>query len=90
MMLNAIASAEGSIAAIKSVEFNLGDITISAWGIAAGTLAFALTLWVSLGIARIVEGQVQGLKRLSPSLRVLIVKIIRITFIVAATMVALS
>ena len=89
-MLNAIASAEGSIAAIKSVEFILGDITISVWGIAAGTLAFALTLWVSLGIARIVEGQVQGLKRLSPSLRVLIVKIIRITFIVAATMVALS
>lgn len=89
-MLNAIAYSEGSLAAIKSVEFYIGETRVSAWGIAAGILAFALTLWISLGIARLVEGQIQGLKRLSPSLRVLIVKIIRITFIIAAAMIALS
>jgi len=89
-LLNAIAYSEGSIRAIKSIEFAVGGNTFSAWGIATGLLAFALTLWVSLGIARILEVRVQGIRRLSPSLRVLISKIIRIVFIVAATMVALS
>lgn len=89
-LLNAIAYSEGSIRAIKSIEFNVGSHTFSVWGIATGILAFALTLWISLGIARILEVQVQGVRRLSPSLRVLISKIIRIVFIVAATMVALS
>ena len=89
-LANAIAYSEGSIRAIRSIEFTVGEHTFSAWGIATGLLAFALTLWISLGIARIVEVQVQGIRRLSPSLRVLIAKIIRIVFIVAATMIALS
>lgn len=89
-LVNAIAYSEGSLEAIQSIQFTVGNITFSAWGIAAGLLAFGLTLWISLGIARLVENQIQGLRRLSPSLRVLIVKIIRITFIIAATMIALS
>lgn len=88
--LNAISYSTGSLEAIKSLEFQVGSITFSAWGMTAGILAFALTLWISLGIAHFIEKQVQGLRRLSPSLRVLIVKIIRIVFIVAALMVALS
>ena len=88
--LNAISYSAGSLEAIKSVEFGVGPITISVWDVVAGLLAFALTLWISLGMARLLEKQVQGLRRLSPSLRVLLVKIIRIIFIIAATMIALS
>lgn len=88
--VQAISYSRGSLDAIKSVEFSLGSIQISAWGVTAGILAFTLTLWVSLGLARIIETQIQGQRRLSPSLRVLIVKIIRIVFIIAASMVALS
>jgi small-conductance mechanosensitive channel len=89
-LLNAIGYSVGSMEAIQSIEFKIGTLSFSAWGVATGILAFALTLWISLGIARIFEVQIQGLKRLNPSLRVLIVKIIRIAFIVAATMIALS
>ena len=88
--LNAISYSEGSLEAIKRVEFSIGTLTISAWDVTAGILAFALTLWICLGIARFIEIKVQGQRRLSPSLRVLIVKIIRIAFILAATMVALG
>jgi small-conductance mechanosensitive channel len=88
--IQAISYSEGSLEAMKSVEFNLGSIKVSAWGATAGILAFALTLWISLGLARIIENQIQGQRRLSPSLRVLIVKIIRIVFIIVASMVALS
>lgn len=88
--LHAVSYSEGSIEAIKQVKFSFGTMTISAWGVAAGLLAFALTLWISLGIARLIENKVMDLRRLSPSLRVLIVKIIRITLIFIACMVALS
>ncbi|MGZ0709442.1 mechanosensitive ion channel family protein [Coraliomargarita sp. W4R53] len=88
--LNAISYSEGSLQAIKHVQFGIGSLKISVWDVATGILAFALALWISLGIARLIEKQVQGQRRLSPSLRVLIVKIIRITFIIAAAMIALS
>lgn len=88
--LHAISYSAGSLQALRGIEFSMGSLTISAWDVATGILAFTIALWLSLGIARLVEKQVQGQRRLSPSLRVLIVKIIRIAFIVAATMVALS
>jgi len=88
--IHALSYSEGSLEAIQSFQVNIGTHSFSAWGIATGILAFIFTLWLSLGIARIVEVQIQGLRRLSPSLRVLIAKIIRILFIFAAAMIALS
>lgn len=87
---HAITYSEGSIEAIQRIEFTVGSLTISAWGVAAGLLAFALTLWISMGIAHFVEKQVQAQRRLSPSLKVLVTKVIRILLIVVATMIALS
>lgn len=88
--LHAIAYAEGSIEAIQQIEFTVGSVTFSAWGVTAGLLAFALTLWISLGVAHLIEKQVQSQRRLSPSLKVLITKVIRILLLVVAAMIALS
>ncbi|NBB80799.1 MAG: mechanosensitive ion channel [Verrucomicrobia bacterium] len=88
--LHAIAYAEGSIEAIQRIEFTVGTVTVSAWGLAAGLLAFALTLWISLGVAHLIEKQVQSQRRLSPSLKVLIIKVVRILLLIVAAMIALS
>ncbi|TVP80692.1 MAG: mechanosensitive ion channel protein MscS [Puniceicoccaceae bacterium] len=88
--INAIAYSKGSLEAIQGIQFTVGSLTISAWGVVAGLLAFAVTLWISLGVAHLAEKQVRSVSRLSPSLRVLIIKIIRIALIVLAAMVALS
>lgn len=87
---HAIAYAEGSIEAIQRIEFTVGTLTFSAWGVAAGLLAFAITLWISLGIAHVIEKQVESQRRLSPSLKVLITKVIRILLLIVAATIALS
>lgn len=88
--LHAIGYSEGSIEAIQGVELTVGTLTISAWGLAAGLLAFGVTLWMSLGVAHIFEKQIQAQRRLSPSLQVLIIKVMRILLIVVAVTIALG
>ena len=81
---------DDSIRLLEDLSFTIGTITISAWGVLSGVIAFALTLWFSLAIARIIETQIQRVPGLSPSLKVLITKIIRIVFIIVASVVAMS
>jgi small-conductance mechanosensitive channel len=81
---------DDSIRLLEDLRFTVGTITISAWGVLSGIIAFGLTLWFSLAIARLIESQIQRVPRLSPSVKVLITKIVRIVFIIVATVVAMS
>jgi small-conductance mechanosensitive channel len=81
---------DDSIETLQDLHFTIGTNTLSAWGILSGILAFAFTLWISLAMAKVIETQIKRVPRLSASLKVLIAKIIRIVFILAATAVALS
>jgi small-conductance mechanosensitive channel len=85
-----LALVEDSVAFLSGLSFKLGSHSISAWTILAGILAFALTLWIGLALARIAESQVQLIPRLSPSLKVLISKIIRIILITVAVATAIG
>lgn len=79
-----------SIDILQKVDFTVGAINISAWGILSGLFAFVFTLWLVLAIAGIVETQIQRVPRLSPSLKVLVAKILRIVFIMVAAAVAMG
>jgi small-conductance mechanosensitive channel len=81
---------DNSIHSLQELHFSIGTNTISAWGFLTGIFAFAFTLWVSFAMAKVIETQIKRVPRLSPSLKVLITKITRITFILIATAVALS
>ncbi len=81
---------EYGVKRLKDVYFNLGTLEISAWAILAGIVAFVFTLWISLALARVIETQIQNVPQISDSLKVLIAKIIRIIFIVMATLIALG
>jgi len=85
-----LALVEDSIALLSELRFTVGDLSVSAWTILAGMLAFALTLWIGLAVARIAETQIQLVPRLSPSLKVLIAKIIRILLISIAVVTAIG
>lgn len=75
---------------LQDFHIEVGTLSISAWGIITGLIAFGITMWLSLGLTRLLEARIETVPRLSASLRVLIVKIIRIVFIFVATMIALS
>ena len=85
-----ISQIDGDTHILQDLHFTIGSIKVSAWGIITGIIAFAFTLWVSLAMARLIETQLQRVPRLSPSLQVLIAKIVRIAFIVGASAVAMS
>lgn len=85
-----LALVESSINLLDGLQFTVGNLTVSAWTILAGMIAFALTLWISLAVARIAEAQIQLIPRLSPSLKVLIAKIIRILLITVAGITAIG
>lgn len=81
---------EDSVQLLDGLRFNFGSFSVTAWGVLAGIIAFVLTLWVSLAGARIAEGRIHSIPNLSPSLKVLLSKFIRIAFIVVASIVAIS
>ena len=85
-----LALVEDSIALLSGLSFKLGSHSFSAWTVLAGILAFALTLWIGLALARIAESQIQLIPRLSPSLKVLISKIVRIILITIAVVTAIG
>ncbi len=85
-----LALVEDSIALLSGLSFKLGSHSFSAWTVLAGILAFALTLWIGLALARIAESQIQLIPRLSPSLKVLISKIVRIILITVAVITAIG
>jgi small-conductance mechanosensitive channel len=55
-----------------------------------GLLAFAAVLWVANVLARLSETQIQRVDQLTPSLRVLISKVLRVMFIVFAIVIGLN
>jgi small-conductance mechanosensitive channel len=85
-----ISNIDTSIQTLRSLSFSMGSTTISAWGILSGIFAFAFSLWVVMAIAGVIETQIQRIPRLSPSLKVLTSKMMRICFITIAIIVAMS
>lgn len=81
---------ETSIETLQSLSFSVGSTSISAWSILSGIFAFAFSLWIVMAIAGVIETQIQRIPRISPSLKVLIAKMMRITFIIIAIIVAMS
>ena len=85
-----LARVDKSIEVLRSLSFTFGATTISAWHILFGIFAFAFSLWIVMAIAGIIEIQIKRIPRISGSLQVLIVKMIRILMITIAAIVAMS
>ena len=78
------------VAYLDGMQFPLGNVTISAWGIIAGVTTLVVLLWLAFGIARFVEGRVKRLRALGPSLQVLLAKIVRTILLLLAVIIAIS
>ncbi|MEM8868244.1 MAG: mechanosensitive ion channel domain-containing protein, partial [Verrucomicrobiota bacterium] len=75
---------------LKDLEIGVGSFSIPVWTLLSGVTAFVVAIWVGLAVAKLIETQLSKVPRLSPSLKVLITKILRISFIVLATVITLS
>jgi len=89
-LLFGLAVADDLVRALDGLRLTVGAFSVSAWSVVAGVAALAAALWIAVALARLVEGRIERFSRFSPSLRVLLGKIVRIGLIVAAVLVALG
>jgi len=77
-------------ALVDSVGFSMGDVRISLLTLIQAALIFSVLLWLALGIGNFLDRRIQAVDELTPSLRVLIGKILRISLIIIAILMAMS
>jgi small-conductance mechanosensitive channel len=75
---------------LDSAGFNIGQFRLSILGALQAAVLLGAALWLSLSIGNFFDRRIQTIDELTPSLRVLIGKIIRITLIIIAALVAMS
>lgn len=87
----AILGVTGDVAQLlDDAGFQVGDFRLSILIVLKATLLLGVLLWGAASIGNFLDRRIQGSEELTPSLRVLIGKILRISLIVAAGLVAMS
>tara|TARA_R110002111_G_scaffold91643_1_gene142470 strand:- start:174 stop:1481 length:1308 start_codon:yes stop_codon:yes gene_type:complete len=79
-----------TIAILDSASVNIGDVKISALTVIKGVATLILLLWLATVSSRLLEQRVQNLPNLTPSVQVLIGKMIKIVFVTVAILAAIN
>ncbi len=81
----------GDIAAILSgAALPIGTKSVSVLDVIQGALIFAFLLWAAIGTGNVFDRRIQDVEELTPSLRVLIGKILRIALLIFAVLIGIS
>jgi small-conductance mechanosensitive channel len=75
---------------LDGIALTLGSLRISALTIIKAVLSLAVLLWLATVASRLLERRITTLPNLTPSLQVLLSKLLKIVFIVIAVVVALN
>ncbi len=78
-----------TMATLDSVAITLGGLRISALTVVKAVLSLALLLWIATLVGHVLERRITAAPSLTPSLRVLIIKLLKIVLVVIAVFVAL-
>lgn len=78
------------VAAVLDAGFEVGDLRVSVLRILQAAVFLVALLWLSSALGNFLDRRVQAVEELTPSLRVLIGKIVRISLIIFAVLIAMS
>lgn len=76
--------------ALKNAAVEVGDARVSAYGVLWGAASFALLIWLALIFSRVLDNRLIKVDMITPSARVLIIKVVRIFLISLAFLIALN
>ncbi|MGH6718399.1 MAG: mechanosensitive ion channel family protein, partial [Alphaproteobacteria bacterium] len=88
--LNIVGLLDEAVAFLDGLALQLGDLRLSVLVVIKGVVALVVLLWAASGLTRLAESRVRRATGMSPSMRVLIVKLTRMALFVVAVLVALS
>jgi small-conductance mechanosensitive channel len=75
---------------LAGLSFNIGSLNLSMLVIIQGLIYFAIFLWAALLVSRLIENSLKTSVSLTPSMVVLSGKLVRITLVTAAFLIAIS
>lgn len=79
-----------ALAALDGFAFTIAAFRLSLLGIIKGVLALIILLWVATVIARVLETRIQRIPDITPSVQVLLGKLLKITLLGLAVILALN
>ncbi|MGD1876526.1 MAG: mechanosensitive ion channel family protein [Kiloniellaceae bacterium] len=88
--LNITELLDPTVTLLDSLAFTFGDLRISLLTVVKGVLTLALLLWVAATVSRFLERRISGIPDLTPSVQVLLGKLLKITLITLAVVIALN
>jgi small-conductance mechanosensitive channel len=88
--LNILDFLNPTLTVLDGLSFNIGALELSILIMLKGLVYFAVFLWAALLISRLIENKLKFSVSLSPSMKVLTGKLVRITLITAAFLIAIS
>ncbi len=77
-------------AVLDSLGFQVGETRLSALTLLKGLVVFGVLMWLAFSVGNYLDHRIRRSSELTPSLRILIGKILRITLIVTAALVAVT
>ncbi len=88
--LNIVGLLQPLRATLDGMAMTVGSVRVSALTVIEGALSLAVLLWLAVVVARLVEGRLSRSAGLAPSLRVLFAKLIRVSAILIAVVLAFA
>ncbi len=88
--LNAVGVLDIVIEWLRATGFSVGDVSISAWTIVKGIVLAALLIWGANALSGAVERRLQKSATMSSALRLLIIRLLRLTLMVLAVIIAIA
>ena len=82
--------ADDVAALLDSIGFNIGDIRLSVLSVVEAAVFIGVLMWAAFSVGNFLDRRIQQVEELTPSLRVLLGKILRIVMVVVAVMVAMQ
>lgn len=88
--LNIVGFLTPTLEFLDSMSFSFGDDQLSMLKVAKGIVASIIVFWACLGLSRFFEGRIYKAEALTPSVQVLMAKLVRVGLIGIAILVVLS
>ena len=88
--LNIVGWLDPTIAALDSLAMQVGSFRVSVYGVIKAILSLAVLLWVASFSSRLFEQRIKKVHRLTPSVQVLMSKLLKLVLLSVAVLFALS
>ncbi len=88
--LNIVGLLDNTITFLDGATLSFGQVDVSLLIVVQGLIALGVLLWLTTVVGQLVEGRIKSSENLSPSIKVLSTKLMRIVLVLVAVVVALK